>query len=33
MILPVGYPTGEATVPEVAKIKKTISEIMTVFND
>ena len=33
MILPVGYPTDEATVPEVAKIKKTTSEIMTVFKD
>ena len=33
MILPVGYPAGNATVPEVAKIKKSISEIMTVFSD
>lgn len=33
MILPVGYPAGNATVPEVAKSKKSISEIMTVFSD
>jgi iodotyrosine deiodinase len=31
MILPVGYPAETATVPEVAKIKKPIDEIMTVF--
>jgi nitroreductase len=33
MILPVGYPADDATVPEVAKFKKPISEIMTVFTD
>lgn len=31
MILPVGYPAQEATVPQVAKIKKPLSEIMSVF--
>ncbi|MDO9524272.1 MAG: nitroreductase family protein [Gemmobacter sp.] len=31
MILPVGYPAPDATVPAVAKIKKPLSEIMTVF--
>ena len=31
MILPVGYPTPDATVPAVAKRKKTLGQIMTVF--
>lgn len=31
MILPVGYPATEATVPAVAKRKKQLSEIMSVF--
>lgn len=31
MILPVGYPAEAATVPAVAKRKKPLSEIMTVF--
>ena len=31
MILPVGYPSAEATVPEVAKRKKPLDEIMTVY--
>lgn len=31
MILPVGYPAETATVPEVAKRKKSLSEIMSVF--
>lgn len=31
MILPVGYPSEEATVPAVAKRKKPLDEIMTVF--
>ncbi|MBL9048263.1 MAG: nitroreductase family protein [Tabrizicola sp.] len=31
MILPVGYPAETATVPAVAKRKKPLSEIMTVF--
>ncbi|GGL62817.1 nitroreductase family protein [Wenxinia marina] len=31
MILPVGYPAADATVPEVAKRKKPLEEIMTVF--
>jgi nitroreductase len=31
MILPVGYPAATATVPAVAKRKKPLSEIMTVF--
>ena len=31
MILPVGYPAETATVPAVAKRKKSLSEIMTVF--
>lgn len=31
MILPVGYPSNTATVPAVAKRKKPLSEIMTVF--
>ena len=31
MILPVGYPAEDATVPAVAKRKKPLNEIMTVF--
>ncbi|SMY08352.1 nitroreductase family protein [Flavimaricola marinus] len=31
MILPVGYPSETATVPEVAKRKKPLDQIMTVF--
>lgn len=31
MILPLGYPAADATVPEVAKRKKPLSEIMSVF--
>ena len=31
MILPVGYPAADATVPAVAKRKKALSEILTVF--
>jgi iodotyrosine deiodinase len=31
MILPVGYPSEKATVPEVAKIKKPLDEILSVF--
>ena len=31
MILPVGYPSPEATVPKVAKLKKPLHEIMTVY--
>ncbi len=31
MILPVGYPAAEATVPAAAKRKKPLSQIMTVF--
>ncbi|MGB8813941.1 MAG: nitroreductase family protein [Paracoccaceae bacterium] len=31
MILPVGYPSENATVPAVAKRKKQLAEIMTVF--
>lgn len=31
MIIPVGYPADEATVPSVAKIKKPLSEVMTVM--
>lgn len=31
MILPVGYPADGATVPEVAKRKKPLSEIMSLF--
>ena len=31
MILPVGYPAADATVPAVAKRKKPLDEIMTVF--
>ena len=29
MILPVGYPAGDATVPAVAKRKKPLDQIMT----
>lgn len=32
MIIPVGYPAENATVPEVAKIKKPLSEILTVIS-
>ena len=31
MILPVGHPADDATVPAVAKIKKPLDEILTVF--
>lgn len=31
MILPVGYPARDATVPAVAKRKKPLAEVMTVF--
>jgi iodotyrosine deiodinase len=31
MIVPVGYPSAEATVPAVAKRKKPLSEILSVF--
>lgn len=31
MILPVGYPAGDATVPAAAKIKKSAAEVMTIF--
>lgn len=31
MILPVGYPAAEATVPEVAKRKKSLGQILSVF--
>ncbi len=31
MILPVGYPSSEATVPEAAKRKKPLGQVMTVF--
>lgn len=31
MILPVGYPADDATVPEAAKIKKPLDEILSVF--
>ena len=33
MILPVGYPADDATVPAVAKIKKPSSEILSVYRD
>ena len=33
MILPVGYPAETATVPAVAKRKKPLEAILTVFND
>jgi len=32
MILPVGYPAAEATVPAVAKRKKRLDEVMSVFS-
>ena len=32
MILPVGYPSDNATVPAVAKIKKPLDQVMTVFS-
>ena len=31
MILPVGYPAEDATVPAVAKRKKPLAQVMTVF--
>ena len=31
MILPVGYPAAHATVPAVAKRKKSLDQVMTVF--
>lgn len=31
MIIPVGYPSPDATVPKVAKLKKPLHEIMTVY--
>jgi nitroreductase len=31
MILPVGYPAEDATVPEAAKRKKPLEQVMTVF--
>jgi hypothetical protein len=31
MILPVGYPAEDATVPAVAKRKKPLAEIMSLF--
>ncbi|WP_370226151.1 nitroreductase family protein [Pararhodobacter marinus] len=31
MILPVGFPAADATVPQVAKIKKPLDEILSVF--
>ena len=31
MILPVGYPADDATVPAVAKRKKPLDRIMSVF--
>jgi nitroreductase len=31
MILPVGYPAADATVPAVAKRKKPLDEIMSLF--
>lgn len=31
MILPVGYPSDEATVPAVAKRKKSLEQVLTVF--
>ena len=31
MILPVGYPADDATVPAVAKRKKPLEQVMTVF--
>jgi len=31
MILPVGYPAEDATVPAVAKRKKPLEQVMTVF--
>ena len=32
MIIAVGHPADDATVPEVAKIKKPLDEILTVFD-
>ena len=31
MILPIGHPSQEATIPKAAKLKKPLNEIMTVF--
>ena len=31
MILPIGYPSKDATIPKAAKLKKPLNEIMTVF--
>ena len=31
MILPIGYPSQDATIPKAAKLKKPLNEIMTVF--
>ena len=31
MILPIGHPSQEATIPKAAKLKKPLKEIMTVF--
>ena len=31
MILPVGYPAEDATVPEAAKRKKPLSQILSTF--
>ena len=31
MILPVGWPAGDATVPAVAKRKKPLPEILSIF--
>jgi hypothetical protein len=31
MILPVGYPAADATVPQVAKRKKPFEKVATVF--
>ena len=31
MILPVGHPAPEATVPEIAKRKKPLEQVLTVF--
>ncbi|MHA6324685.1 nitroreductase family protein [Roseivivax sp. CAU 1753] len=33
MILPVGYPSDDATVPRAAKRKKALDRVMTVFSD
>jgi len=31
MIIPIGNPSADATVPKAAKLKKPLNEIMTVF--